>query len=264
MATNITNKIDIFFRLCFCLFCGIWNSGYAQTISKLDTIANTGVDPYNCICYQEIERSQFLKGKTTFRSTGFLIKPNVILTAGHNVYSNGFSNVTNIRLFPGRYKETYASPPIEIPSKKLCSKAIRVHPSYRFSKRNRINYDFAIIVIPQTIIDTARDWIKTACFGIDKDYELKKGDQINVAGYPASHGYNGSLMTCQAQDCEDIYNRTFSHDFDTQTGNSGSPIWVNVNGKRIAVGVHTFAGAGTKLTKEDIDMISDWIAELSK
>jgi V8-like Glu-specific endopeptidase len=53
---------------------------------------------------------------------------------------------------------------------------------------------------------------------------------------------------------------TFNHNFDTQTGNSGSPIWVEKDGRKICVGVHTFGGAATKLTKEDIDLIQSWIA----
>jgi len=238
------------------LFISLTCSCYAQGVSKLDTIETTNIDPYKCVCYQEIERN----GRTTYMSTGFMIRRNIILTAGHNVFSNAFSQVTNIKIFPGRYKESYPYDSIEISSKSSCRKAINVHPSYRFLKKDRIKYDFAIIIIPESILSKATQWPSSACFEIDGNYDLSKGDKINVAGFPASHGYDGSLMTYQNQTCETIYDMTFAHDFDTQTGNSGSPIWVEKNGRKIAVGVHTFGEAGTKLTREDIGMIEKWIA----
>ncbi|WP_316826068.1 trypsin-like serine peptidase [Pedobacter miscanthi] len=192
-------------------------------------------------------------------STGFLIRPNVILTAAHNVYSPILSVVKKIVLTPGRYRNSSAHSPIVINGKALCQSAIRVHPSYTFTDGQRIRYDFAIIIIPDSIIKSSPDWPKETSFEILPDVILEKGNQVTVAGYPASNGYDGSLMTTQSQIIELVNDLSFDHQLETETGNSGSPIWIEKDGKILVVGVHTFDGAGTKLTREYIEMILKWI-----
>ncbi|MCW3071585.1 MAG: hypothetical protein JWO44_1475 [Bacteroidetes bacterium] len=227
-------------------------------LTPLKIITNTNVEPFSHICYQQISRKKIFRS-SNYMSTGFLIRRNIILTAGHNIYSNAFSTVSNIKIFPGRYKETYTYDVIEIPGTELCQASIRVHPNYSFTKNNKIDYDFGIIIIPEAILKNTKNWPTAASFELDKLYTLEPGHEIHVAGFPASHGYDGSLMTAQQQACGNVNEKTFSHEFDTQTGNSGSPVWVEINGKRIVVGVHTFAEAATKLTLENIDHITKWI-----
>jgi V8-like Glu-specific endopeptidase len=229
---------------------------WSQSFSKLDTITNTSVEPFSQICYQEIFRVRKARVDRTFQSTGFLIAPNVVLTAAHNLYSNSLTKVTNIIIYPGRYKNQYSYDSVEISGEYFCRNSIRVHPNFYW---NRINYDFAIIIIPDSLIKKTKRWPTKSCFTLDSTYKLKKGDTIRVAGFPASHGYNGSLMTHEIQQCGNVESKSFSHEFDTQTGNSGSPVWVEINGDRKLVGIHTYAEAGTKIDGEYVKLILDWI-----
>lgn len=241
-------------------------TSHAQTVSKVDTIVNTKAAPYNCVCSLSITRRKNLVSKPTNSSTGFLIKPNVILTAAHNVHSNGFSNVIDVNIYPGRYKNSYAHSNIRLPKKGLRKNLIRVHPSYKFSDGGRIKYDYAIIIIPQRLIDAAKDWPKKACFELDDNYTLKKDDKINIAGYPADEkeGYDGSVMLNQSQQTVELKNRSFIHKFTTTGGSSGSPIWVEANGKRVVVGVHTFGEAATTINPEDVALITKWIKAIEE
>lgn len=229
----------------------------SQSISKLDTIINTKIEPFSQVCYQEIYRVRKgpLKNRP-YQSTGFLIAPNIILTAAHNLYSDKWTKVTNIKIFPGRYNNEYSYDSIEISGEKLCQYSIKWHPKFYW---NKVDYDFGIIIIPDSIIKKAKNWPSKSCFVLDTAFQLKKGDTINVAGFPASHGYNGSLMTFETQLCGDVKNKSLAHEFDTQTGNSGSPIWVESNGQKKIVGVHTYALAGTKIDTEYVKLILNWI-----
>lgn len=230
----------------------------SQSVKQLDTITKTTLEPFSQICYQEIYRVRKLKKDRTFQSSGFLIAPNVVLTAGHNLYSDTWTKVTNIVIYPGRYKDNYSYDSIELSGESLCQNSIVVHPKYYW---NKAAYDFAIIVIPDSLIKKTKNWPSKACFTLDTTYVLKQGDTTSVAGFPASHGYDGSLMTYEVQKCGNVNEKTFSHEFDTQTGNSGSPIWVEANGQKKIVGIHTYAVTGTKIDKEYIQMILNWIGQ---
>jgi V8-like Glu-specific endopeptidase len=227
-----------------------------QVKSKLDTIADIHQEPYSHVCYQEIYRVRKFGIDRSFQSTGFLIAPNVILTAGHNLLSNSLTKVTNIKVFPGRYKNEYAYDSIELSGEFVCQNAIRVYPDFYW---NKMDYDFAIIIIPDSLIAKTKHWPKASSFILDSSFVLKENEVIHVAGFPASHGYDGSLMTNESQKCGKVNDNNFSHNLDTQTGNSGSPIWVESNGKRIVVGVHTYANVGTKLSEDYIKLIFQWM-----
>jgi len=124
-----------------------------------------------------------------------------------------------------------------------------------------MKYDFGIIIIPPDVVQSNHKISPAQAFLLDSTYTLKENDTINVAGYPADpdYGFNGEFMTYQRDMCGRIYPKTFYHQLDTYRGNSGSPIWVNVNGKRIIVGVHTFENAGTKLDTEDLNFLYNWL-----
>lgn len=228
--------------------------------SELKIVTETNQLPYNLICAQEIYRSRILGGRN-FYSTGFLIAPNVILTAAHNIYSTSLTKVTNITVYLGKHKDSSAYDPITIPGKDLCQRAIKVNPKFSWNKGE---YDFGIIVIPNSILQQGVNWPKEKFFQLDKKFILKKGDTLHVAGYPANNGYDGSVLTTQFELCDKIYKDTFSHTLDTETGNSGSPIWVESEGQYKVAGVHTYAELGTLISNLDIEMIENWIKEYEK
>ena len=234
------------------------NQALSQIVAKLDTITETSTEPYNQVCFIETYRVRKFSKNGTFKSTGFFIAPNVILTAGHNLYSNRLTKVTNIKIIPGRYKENSAFDIIELKGELTCQNSIIVHPSFKW---NKVNYDFGIIIIPDSLILKTAKWPKSTSFKLDSGVELKIGDTLNVSGFPANNGYDGSLMTYESQICYNVFENKISHRFKTETGNSGSPIWIIKNEESFIVGVHTYANAGTLIDKKYIELIQNWIEQ---
>ncbi|MGC4041919.1 MAG: trypsin-like serine protease [Flavobacterium sp.] len=246
--------------LLFILFC--FNFMEAQYPTELQTISTATVNPYNNICYLHIYRNRFPKPDDWFKSTGFFIAPNIILTAAHNIHSVWGSKVSKIEISPGKYYSNFPYQTVTIDGKAECKKRIRTNANYSFTSGSRIKYDFGIIILTKEELRQL-NLPNTDSFSLDPTYQLKKNDILNVAGYPADPdaGYNGDFMTFQQDLCGEIDEKKFGHNLDTFTGNSGSPIWVENGTKRIIVGVHTFGNAGTLLDKENMNILLEWIAQ---
>lgn len=237
---------------------------YCQMPSRLDTIVETTVTPYNNVCFLRIKRNRVF-GSAHFVSTGFFIAPNIVLTAAHNIHSAFNSKVSYIEIVPGKYFANQPYGNLVISGIDACEAAIRSHPSYKFSDgwSTRVKWDFGIIIIPQTVLAQNSVLRGTTTFILDTNYAVKPGDTIRVGGYPANPdaGYNGDFITTQQDTCLSVSAKTFRHRLETQRGNSGSPIWVERNGKKIIVGVHTFSNTATRLDRDLLALLSRWMAQ---
>jgi V8-like Glu-specific endopeptidase len=200
---------------------------FSQMPTKLDTIVKTEQPPYNKICFLHVYRHG-IHGGSWYASTGFFIAPNIILTAAHNIHTVWGSKVSAIEIVPGKYYEHYPYDSIEIKGENNCDNAIRTHPNYKFSNRQseRIKWDFGIIIIPEKKLEDSPKIGRDQEFVLDSMFTLRQGDILNVAGYPAdpAYGYDGDFITFQQDKCGQVSTKTFSHQLDTYTGNSGSPI----------------------------------------
>lgn len=239
----------------------ITTPSFGQLPSKLDTIEETTICPYNNICFLHISRDRLFGNDDWFLSTGFIIAPNIILTAAHNIYSPRLSRVNHITIIPGKYYDITPFGSINISGESNCNQSIKTHPKYSFSqkKNKRIKYDFGVIVLPDSL--KIESDVIPLCFVLDSTYSLNVGDTLNVSGYPADkeYGFAGDFLTSQYDICRGVHGKSFSHQLDTYTGNSGSPIWVNQNGKKIIVGVHTFGGSATNLDSDNIALLLKWL-----
>jgi len=249
-----------------CVLCSFLQV-YSQMPTKLDTISQTTVEPYNKICYLHIYRKRFPKKDSWFMSTGFFITPNIILTAAHNVHSEWGTKVSKIEVVPAKYYDDQPFGMITINGKDGCRRAIKTHPDYKFTDKmnKRIKYDFGIIIIPNEQLTANHRLDNKQVFFLDSSYILNQNDTVNVAGYPADsqYGFHGDFMTFQKDLCRGVNGKIFNHRLDTYTGNSGSPIWINLHDKRVIIGIHTFGGSGTRLDTENLRIIFQWLNQSS-
>ena len=229
---------------------------------KIKEITDTSVKPYNKICFQQITRNKILIWGGSKVSTGFFIDRNFILTAAHNVHSQFLSNVKEIKIKIGRSGDSQLFNTITISGKNLVSKHVRTPEKYGLRKRmkKRRNWDFALIYIPDSLLPSDFKW--------ENEFTLpqkssNKEKNIKVAGYPADseEGFDGSKLFYQMGQI-DIKDKYYKHDFLTAGGNSGSPVWFEVDKKNTILGIHTFSGSGTLLDDEDLKIIRNWMVEL--
>ena len=233
-----------------------------------DTIVNTNVEPFYHVNWQEAFRNRnFLtfKGDYSPSSTSFFINKNFILTAGHNLKTDFLSRIDWLKVIPGKYKDDHASDEFKINGRKKLNKHKRLHPKFSFLKKStkRIKWDYALVYIPDDYLDAKLRNNANQFFELDASYKLKEGDKIFIAGYPADGEnkgkYYGDLMIYQVGTVQNINGNIFYHNFYTEKGNSGSPVWVEKDGRRIVVGIHTFPNKATYLNSENIKIIKDWM-----
>ena len=218
------------------------NSYVSNTITPRDVIGedtrepitNTTEYPYNSICYLEItynnlwnNEEQKFKSRT-FRGTGVLISPNVLLTAGHNLYNDvtesasdyddGIRNprfAEEITVFPGVYW-IEDEPPV-VPLGFIDVEASYIQNEYFDIQASA--YDWGICVLEEDF-ESQVDCLDISITPIDM-----VGNEINVIGFPSDkrivvmHDAVGSVVN------QDLY--SFLYDADTFGGSSGSPVFIN-------------------------------------
>lgn len=211
-------------------------------------INDTTKTPWKRICHLRITAAN---GKA-FLGTGFFIGPRTIVTAGHCVYLHNEGGwAKNIVVTPGR--NAAASPFNSFASSNLRSVKGWVN------SKNR-NYDYGVIILPKT--DKVSADIGSFGFGNFSDAALI-ARKLNTAGYPGDKP--SGTMWYHGRKAKSLTARTITYDIDTAGGQSGSPVWMKKDGKRIIVGIHTNGAASgnsaTRVTKEVFDNLKKWRIE---
>lgn len=184
-------------------------------------ISNTTVSPYYGIAYLNVS---FTNGKT-YRGTAFMISPNVMLTAGHNLYKSGYK-VTNITAYPGRNGD----------DKPLTATGKKIYLDTKYTGTQN-DWDYGIIVLNENIGNT------TGWFGLHAQSGNSSigTSKITVTGYPSD--ISGRKMWKDTGSVSSISDYRFKHNADTYAGNSGSPTYAYSSsyGNQI-YGIHTHGG----------------------
>jgi len=187
--------------------------------------------------------------------TGILIGPNIVLTAGHNLYSHDsqiFAELSSLQFLPGVNGALLPFGFVEV-------EKYFVSPAYVEDSRE----DYAILILKKPIGEIT-GYFGLACLGSE---ELKQ-KRINITGYPGDKvaskpgiyemwGMEGSASYVDRDQSEIQYL------IDTDVGQSGSGIWYQEGDEYYVCGVHvrgdTSVNQGTLLTREIYQQIHDWI-----
>lgn len=187
--------------------------------------------PFNTICH--LERDY---GDGLWRGcTGTLIAPRTILAAGHCIYSHRLRRVpTRIRVSPGR-SDRDTRPYGSVTSTEYYVPSRYVNARTR-SHRDRLNFDYGIIILPTPFQRISRFMEMSALS--DQDFErLKHSGLITIAGYPADRPV-GTLWR-HTERLKTVSPGRLFYTVDTCPGHSGSPIWHRHGQRRHIIGVHT-------------------------
>ncbi|KAF3939266.1 hypothetical protein ABW19_dt0206360 [Dactylella cylindrospora] len=174
--------------------------------------------------------------------TGWLIRPDLMITAGHCAYDKGHNLkfALSMKCYVGyQGKESVGTPSCEFRwGKKIATPAMWISGIER-------TYDVAFV-----LLDKPFTGIKPIKF---KDTPNEGSANIGVVGYPGDlkspSGENGAYMY------EDYSETTWkltdsgnmlSYDIDTYGGNSGSPVLIE--NQNVSIGVHTYGGVPNQAT----------------
>lgn len=190
--------------------------------------------PYNTLAKILITFNNGTVSRTYF-SSGFLIDDSNILTAGHSVFDPDYGQVTRIQIAIGGGDKTKP-----VATYELGPEAIHVNPAYA-ADNNQHGEDFGLIHLDKPVT------------GITKFFKLADEATINslignttkveLAGY-TNHDASkiDSLVpwTATGNLVSGVQNepKMVLHNIDTQSGQSGSPIFIEKDGEYQVVAIH--------------------------
>ena len=201
--------------------------------------------PWRHICALRITSAS---GKE-YVGTGWFIGPRTVMTAGHCVYlhdDGGWPKSIAIVPALNGNVEPYGD-----------QTANRFRATQGWIESRDTNADYGVIQLDDDSAGSAAGWFAFAAY---EDTQLLAND-ANIAGYPydldrATRQYFHARRVTSASPFKLFY------DIDTYGGQSGSPVWFDIEGKRVAIGVHTTgsstSNSGTRITAEVFRNMELW------
>jgi len=195
--------------------------------------------------------------KITYWGTGVLIGPNIVLTAGHNLYHYNrrvFADLKNLQFLPGMNGQV-------IPFGVVRVEKFYVSPTYTQEGKE----DYGILILKEPIGD------QTGYFGLAcLESEEIKSKIINVTGYPADK-VASKRNTYEMWGMEGIAAHIdedrghINYLIDVEAGQGGSGVWYQEGEDYYVCGVHVlgshFVNKATLLTRSVYKQIYQWLHE---
>ncbi len=208
-------------------------------------VADTTGEPSRRICELRIT---FPNGKT-YRGTGFFIGKRTLATAGHCVYLHNEGGwARKIEVIPGANGmfRPYGSE---------FSSSFRSVKGWVNSKKPE--HDYGCIVLPANAFGGRN----LGYFGISAAPPQKiLGKRVSLYGYPGDKPSQNWGMTLAVKT---ITAKTLIYDIDTVGGQSGAPVYTDLDGrKNCAIAIHNYGNAGgnsaTRITPTVYERLSKW------
>ena len=218
-------------------------------------INDSRTDPYKKYCRIYVTRKKIF-GKTTKKSTGVVIAPNAVLTAGHTVW-NPRNKIIKIKIVPAENagEAPFGSITYQIDQIRF----IRSAPGY-IGKAGQVDVDYGIIIFPDTAVSRLTDGF----ISINNFDSLKNNiDSIALIGYPRT-----TQMTLRKGHINRFHEeeQRLYYDLFTNKGDSGGGLTTRVNQKYFIVGIHNNGNlnknkcnAGTKINDAVFNQIMNWL-----
>lgn len=225
-------------------------------------LAQTKIDETEFPFSYVVKLLMYKNGKT-YHGTGVMINKNSIITNAHNVYSKD-----SIHIYPG-YSKKETTPFGIITVKCKLNETIFYPKEYKIDTLERF-YDFAVIKFDNNeVYNKILDKSNSQKFNLEL-VESLNNKTIHISGYPffrwfefwrpkraRVHYYN---FTDNYSISENIL---LNYKLNTRGGSSGSPLWIEKEGKFIVIGIHK-SGAGFKnqgifYEAERVKLLKKWI-----
>jgi hypothetical protein len=241
-----------------------------------------GNHPYVVMCVFDVLNATGAS-VPAWRTTGFLISPTVVVTAGHGTFGTSGGRVTNSEDIPQRGVDGYPGPGVWA----IEASAIYTHPDYRDTPGpglpNFDAYDVGIVILSEPIVldeyaqlpepylvDTLSNMAGVDLVGYGVNYQDHGGGQSpNDAWRWNRERYYAPANIVPSQDCiSDMFVKLTANPGQgkggTTFGDSGGPIFVA--GTPIVIANNSFVSnyncsGVTDAQRIDIPEVLDWINE---
>lgn len=191
-------------------------------------------------------------GSDTYRGTGFMIKDNVVLTAGHNIYS-----ISDKKAADEVYVIKRTNDGSVVYARK--HRKLKVSIDYVADKSDDGHYDWGLIMIDPALPEAGTIGVIKA-----SDTLAVHFTGVLIAGYPGQAQGSKTWKMWEAGGKMDYDNasETLKYVISTSKGNSGSPVIIDTAVGKKAVGIHVQGSTVTNTAKaiddEVIEAINDF------
>ena len=225
-----------------------------------DRIRVTGTQtyPWNTVGYI----GNVYPSGTTYRGTGTIVTPYMVLTAGHMVYNwdaeGGY--VSSLNFSPGQ-RQTLRGGPVEQPYGEFTAASWQTNENYITALKTTqddFKYDYAAVFFNTSFASVGITTYMPVVFNISPPI----GDIVNLAGYPGSvqGETNSQGMWRSSGDVTSVTDRILYYNADTTGGNSGGPVWQLVSDQRRIIAIHVVSTpGGCRLIGQNQGVIEAWM-----
>jgi V8-like Glu-specific endopeptidase len=196
-------------------------------------IRSTTNTPWRRYCALRIT---FPSGRT-FRGSGSLIGSRAVLTAGHCVFMRAEGGwARSVEVIPAMDGATrpYGS-----------AQSSNLRSVVGWTRDQNPEYDYGCIILPQGAFG-GRNLGRFGFAALSSMALLAK--PVVLAGYPGDKPF--AELWGMSRKIKRVTPRTLVYDIDTVGGQSGAPVYLKRNGKRLIVGIHNYgASTGNSATR---------------
>lgn len=196
-------------------------------------IRSTTNTPWRRYCALRIT---FPSGRT-FRGSGSLIGSRAVLTAGHCVF---------MRAEGGWARSVEVIPAMDGATRPFGSaRSSNLRSVVGWTRDQNPEYDYGCIILPQGAFG-GRNLGRFGFAALNSTVLLAK--PVVLAGYPGDKPF--AELWGMSRRIKRVTPRTLVYDIDTVGGQSGAPVYLKRNGKRLIVGIHNYgASTGNSATR---------------
>lgn len=224
-------------------------------------ILDTHNYPWRAICSLQIQGP-----RGSGMGTGWFIAPNLVVTAGHNIYNERLLGgwAETITVYPGRDGRYFPYPQDATFDKQIISRQFRLPRPWVDSRGRNPDFDYGGIVLEQDI-GTETGWFSVSAETNDNI----AGSIAHISGYPGDRKGGGGqyqLFHKEKVETSSITPTRFFYSVDTYSGQSGSPVWLETSSGRVVIGIHTYGISGgftlnsaTRINREVLKDLRSWM-----
>ena len=189
-------------------------------------VPDTRQSPWRFNCALRIKA----KSGRNFVGTGWFIGPNTVATAGHCVFIHDHGGwAESVEVIPGL---DGASRPFD------SAVGTRFRSVDGWTEDRDSDFDYGVIILDEPL-GRRTGWYGFAALDESRLFST----DANISGYPADRE-RATRQFFHARKITRASRRKIFYEVDTFGGQSGSPVFLNLENERVAVGIHT-TGAST-------------------